>query len=214
LTTSACRPTTSSARKIAGSSTSWISPLGQGQRRCTGHRRLTDCPRRSARLRDRTRAVWPADRRLPGRQHLLAEIDTGNEAARSITYRPATKIGDGDRSGVNRLASMAKLFVSEGAVDVLQVFGGAGYVSDRSPNFRQPCPGLRCLHAYRCPLETRLPGTCRVKRPGPSPRRRDQPGRHVNHARFHVERIEIRTVAMLAIGAARFGLGHGGLPER
>jgi alkylation response protein AidB-like acyl-CoA dehydrogenase len=66
--------------------------------------------------------------------HMLAEIDTRNEAARSLTYRTAEKLGSGDRSEINRLASMAKLFASERAVencdDALQVFGGAGYVSD------------------------------------------------------------------------------------
>jgi alkylation response protein AidB-like acyl-CoA dehydrogenase len=66
--------------------------------------------------------------------HMLAEIATRTEAARSLTYRAATMLGDDDRAAVNRLASMAKLFASERAVDntddALQVFGGAGYVSD------------------------------------------------------------------------------------
>jgi alkylation response protein AidB-like acyl-CoA dehydrogenase len=65
---------------------------------------------------------------------MLAEIATRTEAARSLTYRAATMLGDDDRAAVNRLASMAKLFASERAVDntddALQVFGGAGYVSD------------------------------------------------------------------------------------
>jgi alkylation response protein AidB-like acyl-CoA dehydrogenase len=66
-------------------------------------------------------------------QHKLAEMATNVEAARSLTYRAASAVGDGSDDAV-RFASMAKLFASEHAVDVadeaLQVFGGAGYVSD------------------------------------------------------------------------------------
>jgi alkylation response protein AidB-like acyl-CoA dehydrogenase len=66
--------------------------------------------------------------------HMLAEIATKIEAARSLTYWAATMLGDDDRAAVNRLASMAKFFASERAVDdtddALQVFGSAGYVSD------------------------------------------------------------------------------------
>ena len=66
-------------------------------------------------------------------QHKLAEMATDVEAARSLTYRAASAVGDGSDEAV-RFASMAKLFASEHAVDVadeaLQVFGGAGYVSD------------------------------------------------------------------------------------
>jgi len=67
-------------------------------------------------------------------RHMMAEIDTRNEAARSLTYRAAAKLGADDRGEVNRLASMAKLFASERAVencdDALQIFGGAGDMSD------------------------------------------------------------------------------------
>ena len=66
-------------------------------------------------------------------QHKLAEMATDIEAARSLVYRAASAIED-DSDDAVRFASMAKLFASEHAVDVadeaLQVFGGAGYVSD------------------------------------------------------------------------------------
>ena len=59
---------------------------------------------------------------------------TNVEAARSLTYRAGAAIESGDRDLATRLASMAKLFASEHAVDVadeaIQVHGGAGYVSD------------------------------------------------------------------------------------
>jgi hypothetical protein len=67
-------------------------------------------------------------------QHKLAEMATDIEAARSLTYRAGAAIEAGDRDLATRLASMAKLFASEHAVDVadeaIQVHGGAGYVSD------------------------------------------------------------------------------------
>jgi alkylation response protein AidB-like acyl-CoA dehydrogenase len=67
-------------------------------------------------------------------QHKLAEMATNIEAGRSLAYRAGAAIDAGDDSLSTRLASMAKLFCSEHAVDVtddaLQVFGGAGYVSD------------------------------------------------------------------------------------
>jgi len=67
-------------------------------------------------------------------QHKLAEMATDIEAARSLTYRAGAAIESGDRDLATRLASMAKLFASEHAVDVadeaIQVHGGAGYVSD------------------------------------------------------------------------------------
>ena len=67
-------------------------------------------------------------------QHKLAEMATNIEAARSLTYRAGAAIESGDRDLATRLASMAKLFASEHAVDVadevIQVHGGAGYVSD------------------------------------------------------------------------------------
>jgi len=67
-------------------------------------------------------------------RHKLAEMATNIEAARSLTYRAGAAIEAGDPDLATRLASMAKLFASERAVDVtdeaLQVHGGAGYVSD------------------------------------------------------------------------------------
>jgi alkylation response protein AidB-like acyl-CoA dehydrogenase len=66
-------------------------------------------------------------------EHKLAEMATDVDAARSLTYRAATAVAN-DADDAVRLASMAKLFASEHAVDVadeaIQVFGGAGYVTD------------------------------------------------------------------------------------
>ncbi len=66
--------------------------------------------------------------------HMLADMATAVEAARSLTYRAATAIEAGHDERATRLASMAKLFASERAVEVaddaIQVHGGAGYVSD------------------------------------------------------------------------------------
>ncbi len=66
-------------------------------------------------------------------QHKLAEMATNVDAARSLAYRAATAV-ENDADDAVRLASMAKLFASEHAVDVadeaIQVFGGAGYVTD------------------------------------------------------------------------------------
>ncbi len=67
-------------------------------------------------------------------QHKLAEMATNIEAARSLTYRAASTVEDGDEQLAAKFASMAKLFASEHAVDVadeaIQVHGGAGYVTD------------------------------------------------------------------------------------
>jgi alkylation response protein AidB-like acyl-CoA dehydrogenase len=67
-------------------------------------------------------------------QHKLAEMATKVEAARSLTYRAAGYAAEGDRDLGMKYASMAKLFASERSVEVaddaIQVFGGAGYVSD------------------------------------------------------------------------------------
>ena len=66
-------------------------------------------------------------------RHKLAEMATSVDAARSLTYRAASHVESGEADAV-RFASMAKLFASEHAVDVadeaIQVFGGAGYVTD------------------------------------------------------------------------------------
>ena len=67
-------------------------------------------------------------------RHKLAEMATDIEAARSLAYRAGAAIDAGDTDEATRLASMAKLFASEHAVDVtdeaVQVHGGAGYVDD------------------------------------------------------------------------------------
>ena len=67
-------------------------------------------------------------------QHKLAEMATSVEAGRSLAYRAAASLESGDTDRATRLASMAKLFASERAVEVtdeaLQVHGGAGYVTD------------------------------------------------------------------------------------
>jgi alkylation response protein AidB-like acyl-CoA dehydrogenase len=67
-------------------------------------------------------------------QHKLAEMATNVEAARSLTYRAATQVEQGNQDVAARFSSMAKLFASEHAVDVadeaIQVHGGSGYVTD------------------------------------------------------------------------------------
>ena len=67
-------------------------------------------------------------------RHRIAEMATDIEAARSLAYRAGSAIDAGDTDEATRLASMAKLFASEHAVDVtdeaIQVHGGAGYVDD------------------------------------------------------------------------------------
>ena len=67
-------------------------------------------------------------------QHKIAEMATNVEAARSLLYRAASEVVDGDEATAMKYSSMAKLFASENAVDVadeaIQVHGGAGYVTD------------------------------------------------------------------------------------
>jgi len=67
-------------------------------------------------------------------QHKIADMATDVEAARSLTYRAAGEVADGEDDLAARWASMAKLFASEHAVNVadeaIQVHGGAGFVSD------------------------------------------------------------------------------------
>jgi acyl-CoA dehydrogenase len=65
-------------------------------------------------------------------QHKLAEMATNVEAARSLTYRAASHVENGDDQTAAQFASMAKLFASERAVEGLQVHGGAGYVTDHA----------------------------------------------------------------------------------
>ncbi|PSQ00926.1 acyl-CoA dehydrogenase [Halobacteriales archaeon QS_4_70_19] len=67
-------------------------------------------------------------------RHKLADMATDIEAARSLTYRAAANVEEGNPDQAARFAAMAKLFASEHAVEVadeaLQVFGGSGYVTD------------------------------------------------------------------------------------
>jgi len=67
-------------------------------------------------------------------QHKIADMATTVEAARSMVYRAASEVEDGDEAVAMKYSSMAKLFASEHAVDVadeaIQVHGGAGYVTD------------------------------------------------------------------------------------
>lgn len=66
-------------------------------------------------------------------RHKLAEMATKLETARAITYWAADRVHR-DEEAANRLSSIAKLYTSEIAVEVadeaVQVFGGAGFVSD------------------------------------------------------------------------------------
>ncbi|HVT91309.1 MAG TPA: acyl-CoA dehydrogenase family protein [Bryobacteraceae bacterium] len=65
-------------------------------------------------------------------QHKLADMATGIEASRLLTYRAAWMKDRGDR--VTKESAMAKLFASETAVHVageaLQVHGGYGFIKD------------------------------------------------------------------------------------
>ena len=66
-------------------------------------------------------------------QHILANMGTNIEAARSLVYH-AAKVIDSGAKNVSRLASMAKLFASDMAmkvtVDAIQVLGGYGYMKE------------------------------------------------------------------------------------
>ena len=89
---------------------------------------------------DRARAYAP-EREQFGRpisefqaiQHKLAEMQTRTEAARQLTYKSAWSI-ENSSGQLTALASMAKEFASQTAVDVaddaLQIHGGAGFVND------------------------------------------------------------------------------------
>jgi alkylation response protein AidB-like acyl-CoA dehydrogenase len=66
-------------------------------------------------------------------RHKVAEMEAAVEAARSLTYRAATHCHE-EPDDAAALASAAKLFASERAVDVaddaVQIHGAAGYVTD------------------------------------------------------------------------------------
>jgi alkylation response protein AidB-like acyl-CoA dehydrogenase len=64
---------------------------------------------------------------------MIAEMATAIEAGRSLLYRAAQAIDEGDPNA-RKLGSMAKLFCSDTAmkatIDSLQMHGGAGYMAD------------------------------------------------------------------------------------
>jgi alkylation response protein AidB-like acyl-CoA dehydrogenase len=67
-------------------------------------------------------------------RHKIAEMATNTEAARSLTYRAAGHVENGNEQEAAKFASMAKLFASERSVEIadegIQVHGGAGFVTD------------------------------------------------------------------------------------
>jgi len=66
-------------------------------------------------------------------QHMLADMATSVEAARSLVYHAAKVIDSGEKN-IARISSMAKLFASDVAmkvtVDALQILGGYGYMKE------------------------------------------------------------------------------------
>ena len=66
-------------------------------------------------------------------QHMLADMATSVEAARSLVYH-APKVIDSGEKNIARISSMAKLFASDVAmkvtVDALQILGGYGYMKE------------------------------------------------------------------------------------
>jgi alkylation response protein AidB-like acyl-CoA dehydrogenase len=66
-------------------------------------------------------------------EHMLADMATQIEAARSLVYNVAKMIDSGE-SHVAKAAAMAKLFASDVAMkvtcDAVQIFGGYGYMRD------------------------------------------------------------------------------------
>jgi len=66
-------------------------------------------------------------------QHMLADMATEIEAARALTYA-AARYADSGAKDIAKFASMAKLFASDVCmkvtVDVVQIFGGYGYMRD------------------------------------------------------------------------------------
>ncbi len=66
-------------------------------------------------------------------QHMLADMQTQTEAARSLVYSVARYIDSGAKD-VSRASAMAKLFATDVAMkvttDAVQVMGGSGYMKD------------------------------------------------------------------------------------
>ena len=68
-----------------------------------------------------------------GVQHMLADMATELEAARALVYAVARSIDTGSK-GLSEESAMCKVFASDMAMkvttDAVQIFGGAGYLSD------------------------------------------------------------------------------------
>jgi len=66
-------------------------------------------------------------------QHMLADMQTQTEAARSLVYSVARFVDSGAKD-ISRATSMAKLFATDVAMkvttDAVQVMGGSGYMKD------------------------------------------------------------------------------------
>ena len=66
-------------------------------------------------------------------QHMLADMATGIEAARSLVYYTARVIDSGEKN-ISRLSAMSKLFPSDIAMkvttDAVQILGGYGYMKE------------------------------------------------------------------------------------
>ena len=66
-------------------------------------------------------------------QHMLADMATQVEAARSLVYHAARVIDSGEKN-ISRLSAMSKLYASDIAmqvtIDALQILGGYGYMKD------------------------------------------------------------------------------------
>ena len=66
-------------------------------------------------------------------EHMLADMATQIEAARSLVYNVAWMIDAGERN-ISKASAMAKLFASDVAMkvtcDAVQIFGGYGYMRD------------------------------------------------------------------------------------
>lgn len=66
-------------------------------------------------------------------QHMLADMETSIEAARSLVYHTARVIDSGDKN-TSRLSAMSKLFASDMAMkvttDAVQILGGYGYMRE------------------------------------------------------------------------------------
>ena len=66
-------------------------------------------------------------------QHMLADMATSIEAARSLVYHAARVIDSGEKN-ISRLSAMAKLYASDVAmqvtIDAIQILGGYGFMKD------------------------------------------------------------------------------------